>query len=123
MTWEKALEAHVQDNHREFDAIGGMFVEMREFVSTQIADVNSRIDRLRAEMNGRFEAVDSRFDAIDRRFEAVDSRFDAVDRRFEAVDQRFDAIDARFDSMERRLERRFDRLDGQIEVIVKMLTK
>ena len=47
---------------------------------------------LRAEMNGRFEAIDRRFeefeDRMNRRFDSVDLRFDAFERRVSALEQR-----------------------------------
>jgi len=64
-----------------------------------LADIRGDIKTLRAEMNGRFEAVDRRFEVVDRRFEVVDERFESVDKRFGSVDKRFDAIDKRFDDL------------------------
>ncbi|MEW5800797.1 MAG: hypothetical protein AB1847_01715 [bacterium] len=70
--------------------------------------LEGRIDDLRSEMIGRFDAVDKRFEAVDKRFEAVDKRFEAVDKRFEAVDKRFDAVDKRFDDLRADMNSRFD---------------
>jgi len=101
MAWEEALEAHVKENEQEFNGIARAFREMKTFVTEQILTVTTRIDRLKSNMNARFDAVDARFESVDRRFEGMDRRFEAIDRRFVEMD------------------RRFDRLDGQVELLVK----
>ena len=56
--------------------------------------------RIRKEMDQRFESVNHQFKVVD---QSVNQRFDAVSRQFESakenVDQRFDAVDQRLDDI------------------------
>ena len=58
--------------------------------------MNGRIDRLQAETNQRFGALDGRFGAVDGRFGAVDARFDQMfdrlDRLQAETNRRFEAV-------------------------------
>ena len=47
----------------------------------------------KAEINERFNLVDTRFNLVDARFDRMDARFDAMDTRLDAMDTRFDALD------------------------------
>jgi hypothetical protein len=47
--------------------------------------LEKRIDDLRSEMNGRFDAINGRFDATNGRFDAINGRFDAINGRFETL--------------------------------------
>ncbi len=69
-----------------------------EVAAAQSLPVLQEVQRLRRDLEARFEATDARFEA---RFDATDARFDATDARFEA---RFDAIDARFDAVGKQIE-------------------
>jgi tetrahydromethanopterin S-methyltransferase subunit G len=51
--------------------------------------LNKRIDDLRAEMNGRFNDVNSRFDDVDSRFDDLRAEMNG---RFQAMDKRFDIL-------------------------------
>ena len=90
--------------------------------------MNGRIDRLQAETNQRFGAVDSRFDQMfdrqdrlqaetNRRFEAVDARFDQMfdrmDRAQAETNRRFDTVLETIMSFDRRVSRLEGRLDAQ----------
>jgi chaperonin cofactor prefoldin len=68
-------------------------------------------ERLRGDMNARFDEVDSKLGTIDRRFDAVDARFDRLETRFDGLETRFDGLETRFD----RLEMRFDGLEKLIK--------
>ncbi len=82
-----------------------------EVAAAQSLPVLQEVQRLRRDMEARFDATDARFEA---RFDATDARFDATDARFEA---RFDAIDSRFDA----IDARFDAVGKQIEAVGKQL--
>ncbi len=43
---------------------------------------NKRFEKLRQDMNARFELIDKRFEQIDKRFEQIDKRFEQVNNRF-----------------------------------------
>ena len=67
--------------------------------------MNGRIDRLQAETNQRFGAVDARFDQM---FDRQDRLQAETNRRFEAVDARFDQMFDRMDRAQAETNRRFD---------------
>jgi hypothetical protein len=54
----------------------------------------------------------------DARFDAVDRRFEAVDRRFDRVEQRVDDLQAQLNSFEIATNKRFDRIDAQLERLI-----
>ena len=59
----------------------GLFVWLR-------LEVTGRIDRLRNDLNTRFDRVDNRFDRVDDRFEEVNKRFDGVTREIADLRER-----------------------------------
>ncbi len=83
------------------------------------ADIKDREERLRAELDARFEKIDARFEKIDARFDRVDARFDQiegrVDARFEKIDARFDQIEGRIDQIEGRVDARFDKIEDWVD--------
>ena len=60
---------------------------------SDIAELETRLDR-------RFERIDERFERIDERFERIDEQFERIDRRFETFDHRFETLDHRFETLE-----------------------
>jgi hypothetical protein len=46
-------------------------------------------DRLRADLDVRFGAVEHRFDGIDARLDGIDARFDRVDSRLDRLEERY----------------------------------
>ena len=65
--------------------------------------MNGRIDRLQAETNRRFEAVDGRFDQM----------FDRLDRAQAETNRRFDTVLETIMSFDHRVSRLEGRLDAQ----------
>jgi hypothetical protein len=55
---------------------------------------------------------------IDARFDGIDARLDGIDARLDGIDGRLDGIDGRLDRMELANERRFSRIDAQLERLV-----
>ncbi len=51
-------------------------------------DLRASEERLRIEMNARFQDVDARFDKMDSRFERVDSGFEALLEEMKAMERR-----------------------------------
>jgi len=64
------------------------------------ARLGERIERLRHDMNRRFDGVDDRFDRADARMDRMDARFDAMDARFDGMDTRFDRVEERLSALE-----------------------
>ncbi len=82
-----------------------------EVAATRSQPVVEEIQRLRAHMNARFDAMDAR----------LDSRFDAMESRFDAMGTRFDAVGARFDSTTAKLDKLIEdgaRRDRQLATLV-----
>ena len=74
----------------------------------EVAMVLQELQKLRAEMDQRFEQVDRRFEQIDAR---IDAFRDAVEQRFEEVNQRFEGMEQRFEGMEQRFDEVFRAID------------
>ncbi len=62
-------------------------------VDERFVEQDRKIDRLRSDMNRRFDLVDDRFDRVDERFARIDARFDHVDERFDRLEGRVEAIE------------------------------
>ena len=75
-------------------------------------------DRLREQMDSRFDRVDSRFEQIDscleQRFQQINHRFEKIDLRFEEIDLRFEEINGRFKNMHDRIDNLEEKLSQQI---------
>ncbi len=82
-----------------FEQTQGGFDAMRDF--TIFLD-----ERLRGEMNERFNRVERRLDGMDERSGRVERRLDAIDERFNHVERRFDGLDDRFDRLEKMIKER-----------------
>jgi phage shock protein A len=78
-------------------------LDLRDATASGFAQADAKTDRLRDDMNRRFDRVDDRFDDVYARFDRVDERFDDVYARFDRVDERFDQMDVRFDRLEGRV--------------------
>jgi hypothetical protein len=84
--------------------------------------LNELWDKLRNEMNSRFEASDRKSDEfrseVNSRFEASDRKSDEfrseVNSRFEAVDRRFDRADRERRAFREEVNNRFYEIDGKI---------
>ena len=76
-------------------------------VKTQIRDLSVAVDQhvrgLRADMDRRFNEVDTRLDRMDGRLDKMDERLDRMDGRLGVIDKRLDGHDSRFDSVDRQL--------------------
>ena len=88
----------LQDLPPRMAAVEAQIVQLRTDMNNGFSALSYAINKMHAELTGRFEAFDRRFEAIDRRFDAIDKRFERMDKRFDAVDRRFDGIDKRLDS-------------------------
>ena len=75
------------------------FLVQREFIATQIKEVEKRMD-------GRFEEVEKKMDG---RFKEVDRRFEEVEKK---MDGRFKEVDRRFEEVENRIRARFDQIQN-----------
>ena len=51
------------------------------------------VERLRADMNGRFDAVDQRFDRLEERFDRLEGRFDELEERFDRLEERVERLE------------------------------
>ena len=87
------LETDPKVRKRVFEAMG-LPAYIGDAVITPLTD---RIDRMAAETNARFDAIDARFDRMESQTNA-----------------RFDAVDARFDRMESETNARFDRVESSL---------
>ena len=81
------------ETRRHFDVVAEDLKSRIQLVAEGVLLVDEKLERFRAEVHERFEAVD-------RRFEAIDLRFEAIDRRFEAIDQRFMRLETRVGALE-----------------------
>jgi len=59
--------------------------------------------KIKVEMNQRFNKVDDQFNKIDDQFNKVDNQFNKVDDRFSGIDKRLDSIEAKFEKLESSL--------------------
>ena len=84
-------------------AVEAQIVQLRTDMNNGFSPLSYAINKMHAELTGRFEAFDRRFEAIDKRFERMDKRFDAVDRRFDGIDKRLDSHAADLADIKRRL--------------------
>ena len=83
--------------------------------------IHNRFDDLRADMYGRFDAVDQRFDAVDQRFEDFQEN---VNQRFDTVNQRLDQLIGVVSELSRftvGIAERVSRHEGQIQAIQQQL--
>ena len=80
--------------------------------------IDQRFDDQNKSINQRFDdqdrAINQRFDAQDK---SINQRFDAQDK---SIDQRFDAQDKRIGDLEAGMNRRFDRLTGEVAELRKL---
>jgi archaellum component FlaC len=59
-------------NEQDFERIGQL--------------IDTKLERIEAKFDARFEQIDARFEQIDARFEQIDARFEQIDARFELAD-------------------------------------
>ncbi|KAL9138291.1 MAG: hypothetical protein Q9175_000474 [Cornicularia normoerica] len=70
------------------------FLSQREFIATQIKEVEIKIDgrfrEMEIKMDGRFKEMDGRFKDVEKRFEEADKK---IDRHFKEVDKKVEGVD------------------------------
>ena len=69
------MRAGDSETRRHFDVVAEDLKSRIQLVAEGVVLVDEKLERFRAEVHERFEAVDRRFEAVDRRFEAIDQRF------------------------------------------------
>jgi hypothetical protein len=75
-------------------------LSLRDATASGFAKADLKTDRLRDDMNRRFDLVDDRFDRTDARLDRMDARFDRMDERFDHMDGRFDRLEGRVAALE-----------------------
>jgi len=85
---EMRAEMRVGDaeTRRHFDVVAEDLKSRIQLVAEGVLLVDEKLERFRAEVHERFEAVDRRFEAVDRRFEAIDQRFMRLETRVGALE-------------------------------------
>ena len=64
-------------------------MSLEQAVTLLTRDANrtaEEVERLRADMNGRFDAVNQRFDRLEERFDQIERRFDRLEERFDRLE-------------------------------------
>ena len=74
------------ETRRHFDVVAEDLKSRIQLVAEGVLLVDEKLERFRAEVHERFEAVDRRFEAVDRRFEAIDQRFMRLETRVGALE-------------------------------------
>jgi chaperonin cofactor prefoldin len=74
------------ETRRHFDVVAEDLKSRIQLVAEGVLLVDEKLERFRAEVHERFEAVDRRFEAVDRRFEAIDQRFMRLEARVGALE-------------------------------------
>ena len=74
------------ETRRHFDVIAEDLKSRIQLVAEGVLLVDEKLERFRAEVHERFEAVNRRFEAVDRRFEAIDQRFMRLETRVGALE-------------------------------------
>ena len=87
------MRAGPAETRRHFDVVAEDLKSRIQLVAEGVLLVDEKLERFRAEVHERFEAVDRRFEAVERRFEAVDQRFEAIDQRFMRLETRVGALE------------------------------
>ena len=85
-------------------------------------EIIGRLDRMENRLDRRFARIDERFAQVDERFKQVDDRFAQIDGRLRQVDGRFIQIDNRFVQLENRINRRFDDMAANMNLILTALS-
>ena len=80
---QDVFDAHMRRIDERFDSLEKRMDE--RFKSIEIL-IDKKLTELRADLDVKFERIDSRFAQVDSRFAQVDSRFDAVDTRLHNVE-------------------------------------
>jgi flagellar capping protein FliD len=85
-------------------AYGEMAVEMT-MVKGLTEDAVKRLASLKAQIEQRFERVDTRLAAMDVHLESMDTRLNLMDTRFNQVDASLNQMDIRLNQVDIRLDR------------------
>ena len=80
------MRASDADTRRHFDVVAEDLKSRIQLVAEGVLLVDKKLERFRAEVHERFEAVNRRFEAVDRRFEAIDQRFMRLETRVGALE-------------------------------------
>ena len=75
-----------------FAEVNTRFNEMNTSIDNRFAEVNNTMNARFAEVNTRFNAIDSKFDAINDKFDAINDKFDAINNKFDDVNDNFNDI-------------------------------
>lgn len=72
-------------------------------------EVLKAIERLRVEMNGKFEEfkveVNSRFDKLEAKVEVLSGRVDGLEKRMDGFERRMDGFERQIEAVDRHVER------------------
>jgi uncharacterized protein (UPF0335 family) len=105
MTWEEALEAHVLENAGQFDAVAAGLADMQTFAVAQFRDTQRRLDRLEADVS------ELKADVAELKADVAGLKADVRSLRVE------------LDALRSDMNTRFDRLEGQIDLLVRVLVQ
>jgi len=86
----------------------------------QSNDHKLNMDRILADMERKFSAIDKQFDTS--RHDMLE-RFNQADKRFEQVDKRFEQIDKRFEETRRDMKERFEQVDKRLDHVIESIEK
>jgi hypothetical protein len=74
-------------------ALLAAILDLRDATAAGLANADAATERLRQDMNRRFDLVDDRFDRVDERFARMDERFARMDERFDRLETRVAALE------------------------------
>ncbi len=75
-------------------------MEKIDVVIQMLKATNQRLDRLEAENQRRFEAIEQKLNTIDEKFIAIGKHLEHIEHRIERVETRLDRVETRLDRME-----------------------
>jgi outer membrane murein-binding lipoprotein Lpp len=119
MTWEHALEAHVRENARQFDAVEAGFADLHQLMLTEFGEVRARLDHLTVDVLGLKVDVGTVKADITR----LQTDVSALRADVAQLEARMDALSAEMQAGFQSNNRRFDRLDAQLDLLVRGLLK
>ncbi len=117
MTWEEALEAHVLENTGQFDAVAAGLADMQAFAVAQFRETHRRLDRLEADVR------ELKADVAGLKADVAGLKADVAGLKTDVAGLKTDVRSLRveFDALRSDMNTRFDRLEGQIDLLVRAL--
>ena len=95
------------DSHSE--RLRQEFLGQREFIASQIKEVEAKINGRFKEMDGRFEEIDGRLKEMENK---MDGRFEEIDGRLKEMENK---MDGRSKEIENKMDKRFQDVDEKID--------